>query len=1504
MQTPVNTAASPLGHLGPVGIQSIGGAGRSRLPAIFFALVAACAAALACATDSPPLILEHLTIADGLPQGTVMSTLQDSQGFVWIGTEDGLMRYDGHELHRYAFSRTDPNGLPGNFIRQIAEDAHHDLWVAIKGSGIARWNRARDTFTLYRHADGNPASLANDIANTLLIASDGAVWVGMDGGLDRLDPATGLIRHFSHDVANADSLADDHVFTLAQDGSGTLWVGTRSGLDRWRTGTAHFDHFRHGADPHSLSGNEISAIAEDRNQNLWVATYDAGLNRMTRAGVVEQQFRHDPHRASSLVSDDVSAVLEDQAGHLWVGTADGLDLLDRGSGEFSHYASDERDAESLRDSYIMSLYEDGAGLMWIGTRSGGVSRWNPRSWEFGGHRPDWLKDRLVTALADAPDNRVWVGSIGGGLVRFDADTGQSDTLDALLRRPNALGDPRVMSLRLDRRGTLWIGTMTKGLFRLTASGQLSHVDGISNPGIMSLFEARSGAIWVGTHGGGANIVDPVTGAVRQLPYGERREGALDAANVTSIAEDPHGNFWIGTDGGLNLTRPDGTVIKVYRHDTANLQSLPSNNIYAVSLDLQGRVWIATDGGGIARVEGSANAPDAVHFRVYTREQGLSSDTIYGLLADSSGRIWLSGNSGLMRLDPDTGIIKTYHREHGLQGEEFNFGAYFRLRDGRLAFGGPGGFNVFDPARLTENRQSPRLALTNVEVMGVPVLKDTPPWLRDHIELDYQAGIVSLDFGALDFTSPKRNRIAYRMAGLTDKWIDLGTQRRITLTNLEAGDHVLEVRAANSDSVWSTRPLTLTLHRDPAPWRSPWAYAGYVLLALVLIAYRVHLQRVKFRRIVEAQRRLESEVASRTHELRESNRQLEEAARAKSNFLDRMSHELRTPMNGVLGMTELLARTGLNSTQSRLAQTIRNSSQVLLQIVNDLLDLSKVQAGKVALEELPIDLAGLVEECAALFAGSAESKGLELVACPPARADIGLLGDPLRIRQIVMNLIGNAVKFTTQGEVTVKADIVAVENGGATVQIAVTDTGIGMDARTIDRIFEPFTQADESTTRKFGGSGLGLAICRELAQLMKGTIGVESRPQVGSTFRLTLPLKIAAQQPTASARPLPGYSVRILTRRPSLAEALARHADALGLPVVHDLRNASGAQRHEILVVDAGSEHDLARLHTAQSRLNAPMIVVASAAENEARSLALLFTPECIVAKPVQRDALREALLAATRRETGPTGATADTAHPPAPAIALRGHVLLVEDEPVNAAVAEGYLTALGCSLVWVKDGAEAVARNAAERFDLILMDLSMPTLDGFATTDLIRQQAQGQARVPIVALTAHDASYYRTCIDAGMDDMLTKPYSIDQCRRILETWLPDRAAETPQATRETLATVDRGAVAKLRTLGAGPGEDIYRKLVDLFRESSRGTLQALQQAVAAGNLRAAGAQAHKVAGSSGNVGALSFSADARRLEKSCAAGELAEVQQLNARLQAAWPALMAALEAHCLADSA
>jgi signal transduction histidine kinase/ligand-binding sensor domain-containing protein/CheY-like chemotaxis protein/HPt (histidine-containing phosphotransfer) domain-containing protein len=1467
-------------------------------------------------TGGPPLVLENLSTRDGLPQGDVMVTLQDSQGFVWFGTEDGLVRFDGHEIYRYAYSPTVDGGLPGNFVDAIAEDKNGDLWIGIKGSGLAQWHRSTDTFTVYRHDPRDPDSLASDTVRTILVDGTGLIWIGtMDAGIDLLAPVEKHFRHMRHVAIRADSLADDQIQTLMQDHSGTIWVGTRAGLNRWREAD-RFARYPLQQDIGAAGKDEISQIIEDAMGSLWIGTFSAGLYHVDRNGKVIGHFGHDGTDDTSLSYNDVRAVLDDHAGHLWVGTAEGLNLLNRETNRFSHYGHDKADPDSLSDSFVMSLYQDASGLVWIGTRAGGVSRWNPHSWELGGNRPDWLEGKLVTAFADAPDNRLWIGSVGGGLMQLDVVTGKAVDIDSILHRQNALGDRRVMSLHTDSRNDLWIGTMTNGLKKLSHGRIVSIPVRVGDPhslsasGIVTIYEARDGLLWIGTNGGGANVLDPSTGIVRQLPFASNAPGSLSSENITAFVEDRQGNFWIGTDsGGLNLARRDGSVLTVFRHDPKDPTSLSANTIYSLTMDSSGRIWIATDGGGLDLVVGSSASPESIRFRTISRATGLSSDTIYGVLPDTTGHLWLSGNAGLMRYDPLTGAVKTYHRENGLQGEEFDFGAFYRTRDGRDCFGGPGGFNVFDPSQLAQNRTPPRLALTNLEVLGAPVQSSTPYWLMKRIALSYRANIVSLDFAALDFTSLNRNQLAYRMMGLTDDWINLGALRRVTLTNLEAGDHVLEVQAVNGDSVRST-PLRLTIHKEPAPWRSPAAYTAYVVMLLGLVVLGLRAQRHKLRRALAAQQRLESEVALRTQELSETNRQLVVASEAKSSFLARMGHELRTPMNGVVGMTELLARTSLTVSQARQTQTIRSSAQTLLQILNDLLDLSKVQAGKIELETLPVDLVQIGDECAALFSVAAENKGIDLIICPPRGDHWNLLGDPLRIRQILMNLIGNAVKFTERGEIVVTCDVTAQVNGEAAVNLIVTDTGIGMTDAAMGKIFEPFTQADETTTRRFGGTGLGLSICHEFVELMGGSIEVTSVPQVGSTFDVSLSLRMAAPHQQQEEPWLAGWSARFLTRRQVLSESLNRYLSAFKPELfeeIHELIDFTPGDA-EILLLDADSyPGTLERFARAGSRSNTQLIVIATSKAIDSQGVGSLVGADRIVRKPISRGALRDALKSVihapiVQRATRPDDATELSTG--------RGHVLIVEDEHINAAVAEGYLTELGCTSVWVESGAAAIARNAVERFDIIFMDLNMPGLDGFAAAALIRKSERASFRTPIVALTANDAAEYRdSCLLAGMDDILSKPYSFAECAELVRRWVGSASTSPPEeeSIKEellALSSVDTATVASLKGIQSRGNTDLYVTLVAMFENSSSSSLAQIRLALLAEDFPAAGAVCHKLKSSAGNVGALAFANVVVELERFCIAKNIEAAWRLYERISSAHPLLVGQLKSLTLRATA
>jgi ligand-binding sensor domain-containing protein len=837
--------------------------------------------------SATPMRFTHVSLEQGLSQATVTTILQDSTGYMWFGTENGLNRYDGYNILRYQRSRQQPQGLTSDFIWAVAEDAERNLWIATDGGGAVVWNRSRDTFTSYRHDSADPGSLATNHLRTVALDSQGAVWLGTrDRGLDRLDPRTGEITHFRHDPNNLASLGHDSVYVAYQDGSGQLWIGTDGGISRLHQANGEFIRYQHDpADPTSLSSNLIRAIYEDRQGTLWIGTEDGGLNQLDPVSGRFVRYQHDSTDAFSISDDHVRVILEDSDNRLWVGTEYGLNLLERDNGRFTHYLHEDADPTSLSDNYIMSLFEDRSGMLWVGTRSGGLNKWNPRSWSFGHSKAEGLGNSNITAFADDANGRVWIGTFGSGLGLVDEHRDGSHA-PALYQQASdggtGLTDDRIMALLRDHEGMLWIGTMTGGVNVLNPdTGKIrvfrhdpADPASLSDDGVMTLYEDRHGNVWVGTFGGGLSLYDRKSGAFTRFAHDAADPAALANARVTAIAEDLSGAIWVGTDGGgLHLIDGERRIVQRFRHDPNDPTTLSADTIYALHVDRAGNVWLGTPGGGLDRVIGSSRRPAQIRFRNLSEVDGLPNNVIYGIRSDQSGNLWMSTNAGVTRFDPGTGQFKAFHRSHGLQGEEFNFGAHHKGANGKLYFGGANGFNAFFPDRIEESTHTPAVVLTSFKKLNEPTKTSVPYDLLDTVALEYNDDVVEFEFAALDFTASEENRYAYMLEGFDQDWVELGTRNRVTYTNLDDGDYVFRVRAANSDAVWNEDALNIALRVQPAPWETWWAYAMYIGLAALIIVWIWRSQHRKRVREIQYSRRLETEVRERTDEIAQRNNEL-------------------------------------------------------------------------------------------------------------------------------------------------------------------------------------------------------------------------------------------------------------------------------------------------------------------------------------------------------------------------------------------------------------------------------------------------------------------------------------------------------------------------------------------------------------------------------------------------------------------------------------------------------
>ena len=832
------------------------------------------------AHESSVMRFDRVEVSDGLSQSSVLAVTQDQAGFLWFATEAGVDRYDGFEFTHYGRERGNADALASDFARDLHFAPDGSLWVATDGGGLSRWDPATGKFRTWRHSPGVENSLTSDRLRRVTSDQDGNIWIGSRGqGLSMLNPATNQFQHFLHVENDPASLSHNDVYAIEIGGNGAIWVGTNAGLDRYDTLTNKFQRITTG-----MGGVSVRSLLLASDGTLWVGTNQSGVYVINVDTLEATQLLPD---TSGLASTRVNVLYEDNDGRIWAGTNKGLSLWQPDTGMFATFRNDPTDPSSLGGDAIYSVFQDRGGVLWIGTLTGGVSRWNPRSWSFGHSKlesRDGSEARTtnISSFTEDPDRNVWVGTFGGGISIVNEHGHVLRSLTTESAQP--LSDDRVMALTTDSRGNVWAGTMAGGLNRVnvdtgavtTFRAEANNDNSLPANGIMALREARNGDLWIGTFGGGVSRFDPRKERFTNYAHDPENPNSLSGQRATSIAQAGDGTIWVGTDGGgLNWFDASSGIWQSIQHDANDSSSLSANTVYALHVDSRDRLWVGTRE-GLDLIIRQNNGPNPWQVVSISGTDGQTLSAVYGIQSERNGRLWLSTSHGLISYDPGSQRMRNFHKIHGLQGEEFNFGASFKSSSGTMYFGGGAGYNAFNPSNLEFNSTPPPIALTSVSIMNEPLATHRPHTTLEHLNLGYSDYVVTFTVAALDFAAPEKNTYAYRLVGLDENWVDLGNERRITYTNLHGGEYTLQIRAANSDGVWNQSGITVPVTVAFPPWKSWWAYSLYVLaVGFAILAFWRHQQN-KLRRESEYARRLEREVHSRTKQLNDRNQELKHA----------------------------------------------------------------------------------------------------------------------------------------------------------------------------------------------------------------------------------------------------------------------------------------------------------------------------------------------------------------------------------------------------------------------------------------------------------------------------------------------------------------------------------------------------------------------------------------------------------------------------------------------------
>ncbi|SMD32777.1 Signal transduction histidine kinase [Reichenbachiella faecimaris] len=1097
----------------------------------------------------------HIGVSEGLSHGWAKCIEKDNQGYLWVGTVNGLNRYDGNEFKVFKNIKNSPNTISDNFIQAIESDQQGNMWIGTYSGGLNRYDPLTETFVSYRNAPKKLNSISDDRIHAITQDSKGRLWVGTARGLDLYDYENDHFNPYYMLVKDRPKFIRGIVACIYEDRDDNIWVGTDSGLYKIDAETGRFVGFSHNpSDRSSLSHPYVTSIYQDAASNIWVGTWGGSVNlfhpeQETFTRIEEETLNH-----TKLSHNSVLCMTGDRDGHLFIGTeGGGLNVLNIVDHSLAVYLPRVGELNGINSNSIHSIYSDAeSGITWIGSYGGGLnffSRWNKPFAHFKQDQ-DELNNNSILSIAEASDGLIYVGTDGGGINIVNPKTKQVEQLTHDNLDEGSLMSNAVLALEFDDEQNLWVGTFDGGLDYLPkGANRFQHFipdpedpNSISDSDVSSICIAKNGIVWAGTMNGGISQYNPITRTFNNFKHVPGNAASLTDNFISHIFEGANGKFYI----------QNGKTLDVFDSETSTFSRLDKSfgmilNTPIASLeDSRGNIWVGTREGLFFFDLKS------IKYKEFNKTSGLPNNSITGILEDQFRNLWVSTMGGLVKMEAavqhqDTVRMHTYTKEDGLQGNDFKDMACHKGKGSMLYFGGQNGFNFFYPEKIHLNPVVPQVLFTGFRLFnnkvefGESEILKKPLNQTQVIHLDYKHNVFSFEFSALNYWQPQKNQYAYIMRGFEKNWNHVGNQNSATYTNLDPGHYTFKVKAANNDGIWNETGESIEVIISPPWWKTTWfRFATIFLLAFTIVAFiRIRLYQLKQR-----QKELTKEVEARTIEIRSINEllksrneeigikndrltdnnkklidqngelerqaikiqsllgEIQELNELKLRFFTNISHELRTPLTLIIGPLEKLISTyeNKNRSQKEFGVMHRNALK-LLRLINQLLDFRKIESGNIQLQAQKNDIISCIQEVFDTFKFMAERKRIKY-RFESEYQHYDLWFDQEKMEKILTNLLSNAFKYTSEGHVLVK---LAMSEDEKAMILSISDTGRGIPADQLPKVFDLYYQANNASNLNQAGSGIGLALIKQYIDLHHGKIELTSQIDQGSCFRAHFPI---------------------------------------------------------------------------------------------------------------------------------------------------------------------------------------------------------------------------------------------------------------------------------------------------------------------------------------------------------------------------------------------------------------